>query len=722
MTYDKLKATDKMAVNRGENTYQVPVGDVFTSDKLKDDDQFLVNRGDNSYRISKVDLAKEIGLDNDTTIVTPTMISPVDGAGDMISATSDVITAKSSQGTTILTLASNDPDLAKFTTGDNVQQNDGYDAESDTIDNVSLGPAIVGFYGCIFEPREVGTNSVWVTINRYGDTATTNQGFQVLDADTGQWKEVINGTANPTDNDIKAVLASLGITKISGIAVTGNRGETATQTATCACTRFDIGSFVYRGSDTPIIKEVGYVTQAYPYYTWETFMEGTYPSIGGDYVFQETVLDLSGDKDLDVFQPGDEVQGGSNINGVGSGNQIVVNGGTWSIGDTVQCSYTPATGVVGSTDTGAATMTLASSDETFPKRWITNGTRFVKGEEKPSQDAAPSIDVLFTSSAFASTPENNLTHKTSDWQLTLKADINYASPLDTTTDNAGDLTTWPGHVALTYDTGYRLRVRYKSNTGLYSDWGESVFVTAKFDPNGKVWSDDMTSSTGSFYNGKPKEEAFNGVFDAGENGACDDLLGSSGWVQANFTDIKGQVLLVQTFAYPQYQLEINGTVVRSGGDQGGAARWSDEYTVSGGELTSIRQYGHPTANAGGPLCGIRIDLGDGKGYQLLTDATIRTTPFFDENTGRANAEINLMSQYGVDPTNDPAAAYRVGIYPIIPQADGYGVSHYVKEGSSYRAVAYPYSIAEQHTMDLIREARVAVEDVEDWLDKKKEEG
>ena len=41
MTYNKLKATDKMIVNRGDNSYEVSVADVKSGDKLKDDDQFL---------------------------------------------------------------------------------------------------------------------------------------------------------------------------------------------------------------------------------------------------------------------------------------------------------------------------------------------------------------------------------------------------------------------------------------------------------------------------------------------------------------------------------------------------------------------------------------------------------------------------------------------------------------------------------------------------------
>ena len=75
----------------------------------------------------------------------------------------------------------------------------------------------------------------------------------------------------------------------------------------------------------------------------------------------------------------------------------------------------------------------------------------------------------------------------------------------------------------------------------------------------------------------------------------------------------------------------------------------------------------------------------------------------------------IMSMFGVDPLNDPASAYKLNIFPVVEQAAGYGVSHYVKEGGSYRAIAYPYTIEEQQTMNMIRTAKVKAEEVKAWV-------
>ena len=82
---------------------------------------------------------------------------------------------------------------------------------------------------------------------------------------------------------------------------------------------------------------------------------------------------------------------------------------------------------------------------------------------------------------------------------------------------------------------------------------------------------------------------------------------------------------------------------------------------------------------------------------------------------------NVMRLFGVDPLNDPSSAYKLNIYPVTEQPAGYGVSHYVKEGASYRAVAYPYSLEEQQTMNMIRVAKVKLEEVKAWVGEKREE-
>ena len=165
---------------------------------------------------------------------------------------------------------------------------------------------------------------------------------------------------------------------------------------------------------------------------------------------------------------------------VGPGNTLTFDKGGWSKGNTVTGpTTTPATGTVASTDPAANTMTLSVSDETFPKRWIANQGKFVKGEETLSQDAAPDADGLtIQSSDFASTPPGSLGHTTSDWQITLKDDIAYTNVIDSATDDGTNLTIWEP-TGLEEDTAYRCRVRHSSNN-IMSEWSEdSTFKTEK---------------------------------------------------------------------------------------------------------------------------------------------------------------------------------------------------------------------------------------------------
>ena len=84
MAYDNLQPTDTMAVQRGDNTYQVTVDAVSTDDDaLLDTDWFLVNRGENSYKVSKATLKDEIGGSGDGD--SGTLLNPV-----MAPATGDI--------------------------------------------------------------------------------------------------------------------------------------------------------------------------------------------------------------------------------------------------------------------------------------------------------------------------------------------------------------------------------------------------------------------------------------------------------------------------------------------------------------------------------------------------------------------------------------------------------------------------------------------------------
>ena len=165
-------------------------------------------------------------------------------------------------------------------------------------------------------------------------------------------------------------------------------------------------------------------------------------------------------------------------------NKMRVNGGTWNTGETVTGpDTTPATGTVASTDSGANTMLLATSDETFPKRWIVNAGKFVIGEQFPSKNAAPDADGLtLIATDFVDSPYGSLTHGSSDWQVTAFSDTSYSAPVASATGDATNKTTWEVTPTLEEGTRYRARVRYKA-----SEIGK--------DPS--PWSDDTTFETKS---------------------------------------------------------------------------------------------------------------------------------------------------------------------------------------------------------------------------------
>ena len=97
------------------------------------------------------------------------------------------------------------------------------------------------------------------------------------------------------------------------------------------------------------------------------------------------------------------------------------------------------------------------------------------------------------SSDFLSDPEGTLAHTQSDWQITLKSDTAYSSPVSQSLNDSTDLTVWePSN--LEEGTAYRCRVRHKSNN-VVSEWSDdSTFKTADEASNdlvvtpGDVWS------------------------------------------------------------------------------------------------------------------------------------------------------------------------------------------------------------------------------------------
>ena len=983
MTYKKLKPTDTMIINRGENSYQVSVADAKSGDKLKPDDQFLVNRGANSYRISKADLDTELGPDLDTNVTTPTFLAPVDGAGDLVTAESDVIVVKDVTTTpkysdeisgperltaypkehafdgdestislaengntmvwtagpefsstteltvwyycaaqtdnsgllvngvelftieangaysetvsvasvqsiswktwsgsqyvgvtkiaidgvvlldnntqTILTFAS-DKQLSVFEPGDNVQQDSNYDAESDTITNVDPGytPTTTRYFTSATLPKnkdDVLANATELTPVEQRSLVPTEYLIVVpsgLEKD-GQQVFEVNGTAGFTARSDKNAghfaangdrLAGTGDYnssewvkqefsnivaepycvpfKLGGYTVFrvngGTNGTPRTSSGTKLTLAGDKDLDVFKAGDT--IQQLASktaiitVTTSDPDATSDgvkyilTAANGTNKEIIDSFYFAQvgtfevqcyvyapgsTDVDLSG-KNLD--NPGTQtlisgyakitfeinapgwVRVKSNtgsysgtwifyylwydidsryvtLNGVkltdesnysttvltaevtkvGPGNQIVVDGGEWFGSDgtgtvggetTVKGSYEPATGVVDLTNPSGPTMSLAISDETYPKRWVANQGKFVKGEEKPSKDAAPDPNVTFRSDAFASTPEDNLKHESTDWQIFAKSDVGNTTPLQQSINDTENLTAWKPPETLDPQTAYKARVRYKSQTGVLSDWGQSVFKTKKFDPSSKVWSDGCYKSKKDMDDGgwdydKQTKQMFNGIVDSSVN--------DNGWYFHPSPTSNGCVWDASMFPEIPKVCTVTVHVGVNDPNSGGTGLWVNDIKQTVPENFSGSMFGDIVVNVTDGLQEIRAFDASGASYiflmgvsidgQMLINSSVRITQFYDENIGRPMAEINLMSHYGVDPTNDPAAAYRLGIYPIIPQADGYGVSHYVKEGSAYRAIAYPYSIEEQQTMNMIRVAKVKAEDLQNWLNEKR---
>ena len=86
--------------------------------------------------------------------------------------------------------------------------------------------------------------------------------------------------------------------------------------------------------------------------------------------------------------------------------------------------------------------------------------------------------------------------------------------------------------------------------------------------------------------------------------------------------------------------------------------------------------------------------------------------FYSETLQSPINRSNVMRLFGVDPLNDLSSAYRLNIFPVEEQAAGYGVSHYVKEGGSYRAIALPYTIDETQTLEYIRHFNLKKAEIE----------
>ena len=197
------------------------------------------------------------------------------------------------------------------------------------------------------------------------------------------------------------------------------------------------------------------------------------------------ILTLTDDKDLANFRVGDVVKTGVSIIAIDkAAPSVTVTGGTWNNGDMVTGpATTPATGTVASTDPVAKTMTLSVSDEAYPKRWLANKGKFVKGAPTLSGDAAPDVTLItFLSSAYATTPVGaaaTMPHFSTDWEVYAKADTAHATLVFGATADQVNLTSWPGaQNQLTPDTAYRARIRYHAAVG-DSPWSDDITFKTK---------------------------------------------------------------------------------------------------------------------------------------------------------------------------------------------------------------------------------------------------
>jgi hypothetical protein len=82
----------------------------------------------------------------------------------------------------------------------------------------------------------------------------------------------------------------------------------------------------------------------------------------------------------------------------------------------------------------------------------------------------------FTSSAFSAT--GSVTHASSDWQVTLKTDTAFASPVVQSMADTAHLLSWDGG-PLQANTDYIARVRHNGSGGLQSPWSDAVGFKTK---------------------------------------------------------------------------------------------------------------------------------------------------------------------------------------------------------------------------------------------------
>ena len=351
-----------------------------------------------------------------TAVLKPSIIAPSDGAGEGVNAVSDEIVGYDLD-TKILSLAG-DKDLTLFQALDDVQQDSDYQALTSKILSVGV-QEVTGTYACTEKWTQVG--DVWPPasagpfvagfgyVYNYVQTDKTSMKWETTQ--TPAFPRVLSGrkleiawAGAPTNYDGTTFIAQ---NNIDNTTITANwdhpSGSTtsATKQTILSDTPFEFDTFelIWTGGGNG--KRVGGFAGIY--------IDGERVVDGQEYTFNLVKLTLEDSTDLLNLRDGDRLQqtdneasGTISDNGIDIPNSVIVIDGSpegWLANNDNKLLgpvTTPATGTIGAIDPAANTMTLSVSDETYPKRWILMGGKFVKSKDKLSPDEPVDINGMIT--------------------------------------------------------------------------------------------------------------------------------------------------------------------------------------------------------------------------------------------------------------------------------------------------------------------------------------